>query len=236
MKIKNKIYISVALVLPVTIVYYLTYVSVDKLFSKWCKTNYCFEFPAYADTLAIYVALVGLDFVVTSLNEWKTQEKYFKSRENLELLAELCTVLKNIDENLLKLKMTDLSKLNINDLLFLRSFSKGSLNRYLNEQLDFTYKKVMKRKNTLDEEKEVIVEKSNGLYQDDINWIFNEYSKIILKASSELSIKIEEKETDTMEDYKQELDTLYKEYNPVIQKVLLKLENLERKLNAFLDG
>jgi hypothetical protein len=77
MNIRNKIFISVGLVLPVTLIYYLTYVSVDKLFSKWCKTNYCFEFPPYADTLAIYVAVVGLYFVVTSLNEWKTQEKYF---------------------------------------------------------------------------------------------------------------------------------------------------------------
>lgn len=235
MKIKNKIYISIALLLPMTIVYYLTYVSVHKLFSKWCKTNYCFEFPPYADTLAIYVALVGLYFVVNSLNEWKDQEKYFKSRTNLTLLSEICAVLKSIDEDLLDLKMTDLSKYGSNDLLTMVPSSKGGLNKYLNDQLEFTHGKVERKIRTLKQEKEIIVNKSNGLFQEDINCIFNKYSDIISNASSELNKKIEKKGSDSMKDYQQELNSLYNKYHSQIENVLTQFETLELKLDDFLD-
>lgn len=236
MKIRNKIYWSVGLLLPGTGLYYLTYVSVDKLFSKWCKTNYCFEFPPYADTLAIYVAVVGLYFVVTSLNEWKTQEKYFKSRANFEILSEMCAVLKNIDEDLLNLKMTDFSKHNKNDLLFMMSFSQGSLNNYLNDQLKFTHDKVKRKSSTLEQEKEAIVNKSNGLLQEDINKIFSAYSEIILNASIQLNTRIEKKDNDSMEDYQQELDSLYTTFHHDIDNLSIKLKKLEKDLNDFLDG
>ena len=236
MKIRNKIYWSVGLVLPGTGLYYLTFVSVDKLFSKWCKTNYCFEFPPYADTLAIYVAVVGLYFVVTSLNEWKTQEKYFKSRVNFEILSEMCAVLKNIDEDLLNLKMTDLSKYNKSDLLFMMGFSQGSLNNYLNDQLKFTHDKVKRKSSTLEQEKEAIVDKSNGLLQEDINKIFSAYSEIILKASIQLNKTIEKKDNDSMEDYQQELDSLYTTFHHDIENLLDELKKLEKYLNDFLDG
>lgn len=236
MKIRNKIYWSVGLVLPGTGLYYLTFVSVDKLFSKWCKTNYCFEFPPYADTLAIYVAVVGLYFVVTSLNEWKTQEKYFKSRVNFVILSEMCAVLKNIDEDLLNLKMTDLSKYNKSDLLFMMGFSQGSLNNYLNDQLKFTHDKVKRKSSTLEQEKEAIVDKSNGLLQEDINKIFSAYSEIILKASIQLNTRIEKKDNDSMEDYQQELDSLYTTFHHDIDNLSIKLKKLEKDLNDFLDG
>ena len=236
MNIRNKIYISVGLVLPVTLIYYLTYVSVDKLFSKWCKTNYCFEFPPYADTLAIYVAVVGLYFVVTSLNEWKTQEKYFKSRANFEILSEMCAVLKNMDEDLLNLKKTNLSNYNKEDLLFMRLTSKGGLNNYLNSQLKFTYDKVKRKSSTLEQEKEAIVDKSNGLLQEDINKIFSAYSEIILKASIQLNTRIEKKDNDSMEDYQQELDSLYTTFHHDIDNLLVTLKKLEKSLNDFLDG
>lgn len=236
MKIRNKIYWSIGLVIPGTVLYYLIFVLVDKLFSKWCKTHYCFEFPPYADSLAIYVAVVGLYFVITSLNEWKTQEKYFKSRANFEILSEMCAVLKNIDKDLLNLKMTDLSKHNKNDLLSFMSFTQGNLNNYLNEHLIFMHDKVKRKISTLEQEKEAIVDKSNGLLQEDINKIFSAYSEIILRASIQLSTRIEKKNNDSMEDYQQELDSLYTTFHDDIDNLLIKLEKLEKDLNNFLDG
>ncbi|MEG6548155.1 hypothetical protein V6C59_20070 [Acinetobacter bereziniae] len=235
MKIINKVLLSIGLVLPLTVIYYFAYVLTDKIFKDWCKANYCFEFPPYADVLAIYVAIVGLFFVVTSLNEWKVQEKYFKSRANLEILSERCSFLNEIKEDLFHLYSNDISKLKPNDIVYLGFIGGRSIGNYLNEELKFIHNRIKVRSNSLAIERESIVDKSNGLYQKDVNWIFNEYSKILINSDKYLNNKIKRNETDSFESYKNELNAIYTEYKNDIDKILLRLNSLEDDLNKFLD-
>lgn len=88
-KLRNKIITAFALTGVMSVIYYFAYSFVELNLSKWCKTNICIEFPSYADALAIWVAIIGLYFIVTSLEEWKGQYKFEKALQTFKKVKEL---------------------------------------------------------------------------------------------------------------------------------------------------
>ncbi len=109
MKLEDKIYGAIGLTVFLTIAYYYAYSFVDLHLSKLCDKYVCFEFPPYADFLAIWSAIIGLYFVVTSLDAWKHQDQYQTAKKNIEQLytisntvGRLTNILRNLDEYTLK--------------------------------------------------------------------------------------------------------------------------------------
>ena len=183
MNIRNKIYISVGLVLPVTLIYYLTYVSVDKLFSKWCKTNYCFEFPPYADTLAIYVAVVGLYFVVHSLDAWKHQDQYQISKQNIKLLHTISERL-----NSFNVKISNVRDFN-KEVLFLNTQRNKEI---IKTQLFSRYESLMENLGIIQLVNDTyykITQMEKGIYQNEFNTIINLAHSYVKNIDSEITDK-----------------------------------------------
>lgn len=83
MKLEDKIYFSVGLTVFLTIAYYYFYSFVDLYLSKLCDKYVCFKFLTYSELLAIWVALIGLSFVVSSLDDWKNQYKFEKATKTI---------------------------------------------------------------------------------------------------------------------------------------------------------
>lgn len=83
MKLKDKICFSVVSTVFLTIAYYYFYSFVDLYLSRLCDKYVCFKFLTYSELLAIWVALIGLYFVVSSLDEWKNQYKFEKATKTI---------------------------------------------------------------------------------------------------------------------------------------------------------
>ena len=220
MNIRNKIYISVGLVLPVTLIYYLTYVSVDKLFSKWCKTNYCFEFPPYADTLAIYVAIVGLYFVVHSLDAWKHQDQYQTAKQNIKRLHEIADELKNYNVKLS----------NLNERYIMLDYT-SSTREFKNTDLYLKYKDWIEKngiKNIISDADHKITQQEVNLYQED----FNKLIKICHDYIHDIDQKIMNKDRKIVEDYSKKEEKV-KEKREQQLSAINNLENTKGKYDVL---
>jgi len=104
MQVKKDIYKALGWTVVLTMSYYFTYAFVELKISDWCKNNICFEFPPYADILSIWVAIIGLYFVVTSLDAWKHQDQYQTAKANIKLLHKLADDLEKYDVQLSRLE------------------------------------------------------------------------------------------------------------------------------------
>lgn len=85
MTLRNKILSAIGLGLILTILYYYTYAYFQIWFEDLCKKNYCIEFFPIGDFIACYIAIVGLYFVVTSLDAWKNQYKFEEAVQTIKL-------------------------------------------------------------------------------------------------------------------------------------------------------
>lgn len=87
--------LSIELWILFSVIYYWLYIYLIKFTADYCKIepSYCIEFLPYGDFLAVYVAIVGLYFVVTSLDDWKHQDKFQTAKINLVKLHEINSIL-----------------------------------------------------------------------------------------------------------------------------------------------
>lgn len=69
--------LSIELWILCTLIYYWLYIFSIEHLTNFCKNEfpYCIDFLPYGDFLAAYIAIVGLYFVVSSLDDWKQQHK-----------------------------------------------------------------------------------------------------------------------------------------------------------------
>lgn len=89
MKLKNKFYIALVSTILMSVIYYLIYSYIELNQTDWCKKYICINLPSYEDVFAIWVAIVGLYFIVTSLEEWKGQYKFERSQQTFKKVTEL---------------------------------------------------------------------------------------------------------------------------------------------------
>lgn len=92
----KKIVVAICLMFFLILVYYLLMVGISKGFmNDFCHERYCFDFLDLSDFLAISIALIGLVYVIRSLDSWKEQDKFFNARNlcnQLKSLKRLCEV------------------------------------------------------------------------------------------------------------------------------------------------
>lgn len=91
----KKFYFSLFSIFILVILYYFTSVLSSKSWvSNFCANKHCLELLSLGDFLSIAVSIIGLVFVVQSLDGWKHQDRFFNAREICNLLIEL----KNLTE------------------------------------------------------------------------------------------------------------------------------------------
>jgi hypothetical protein len=63
--------------------------------ASWCQKIYCLDFLSFGEYLSISIAIIGLVFVIKSLDGWKEQDKFLNARNicnqliNFQTLCEL---------------------------------------------------------------------------------------------------------------------------------------------------
>lgn len=92
----KKIIIGLVVMILLIFGYYLLMVAILKgMMNDFCQRKYCFDLLDLSDYLSISMALVGLVFVVKSLDSWKEQDKFFNARNlcnKLTTLKDLCDI------------------------------------------------------------------------------------------------------------------------------------------------
>jgi len=86
---KFSLKLAISFWIVVTITYYFFYVAVDKWINNFCRNKYCLELLEYSDILSMYIAIIGLIFVVRGLDIWKEQLAYNEATNNLKELKKL---------------------------------------------------------------------------------------------------------------------------------------------------
>lgn len=225
MKLEDKIYASIGLTVFLTIAYYYVYSFVDLYVSKLCDKYVCFEFPPYADVLAIYVAIVGLYFVVTSLDAWKSQDKYQTAKLNIkdpltlkDKLIGLCHKLNNIYRPYLE---SENKIIRYGDEL---ETVKNILEEYIyKSQLEVTVNKILETNKS-----------SNSLFQNDFDKISKRSNLLLLNIKQD--VKLIEKTVDNKEgDYNFELKKIYIKYVDEIENLIDDIDRLNTEIKNCVE-
>lgn len=228
MKLEDKIYGAIGLTVFLTIAYYYVYSFVELHMSKLCDKYVCFEFPPYADFLAIWSAIIGLYFVVTSLDAWKKQDQYNNAKNRIALLNDLKYKLefsfgyKICDfynrpqgENEIKVIKTNLE----------RDYIIARFNAYLEDT------NILKELRKLDRDNYYT---KNCLYQNDFDKVIELAYNYVGGCYNEIkSLSLTKEET--KESYQNSLEQIYRMHRNYDYQFKQNLNKLNDKLNKFIE-
>lgn len=101
MKTKTK-GISAAIIFIISIgVYYYLIQGIEWFWSDFCaNSNSCMKTLSLAEFLSIEVALIGMYFVVSTLDDWKKQDQYQVAKANILKLHNISSILKKFNEKI----------------------------------------------------------------------------------------------------------------------------------------
>lgn len=195
MKLEDKIYGSIGLTVFLTIAYYYAYSFAELYLRKLCDKYVCFEFPPYADFLAIWSAIIGLYFVVTSLDAWKHQDQYQTAKQNIKLLHTISEELNSFNVKISKVR--DFNK----DVLFLNTQGNKEI---MKTQLFSRYESLMENLGIIQLVNDTdykITQMEKGLYQNEFNTIINLAHSYVTNIDSE----IKKKNAEIMKNYQENI-------------------------------
>lgn len=195
MKLEDKIYGSIGLTVFLTIAYYYAYSFAELYLRKLCDKYVCFEFPPYADFLAIWSAIIGLYFVVTSLDAWKHQDQYQTAKQNIKLLHTISEELNSFNVKISKVR--DFNK----DILFLNTQGNKEI---MKTQLFSRYESLMENLGIIQLVNDTdykITQMEKGLYQNEFNTIINLAHSYVTNIDSE----IKKKNAEIMKNYQENI-------------------------------
>lgn len=222
MKLEDKIYGAIGLTIFLTIAYYYAYSFVELYLSKLCDKYVCFEFPPYADFLAIWSAIIGLYFVVTSLDAWKHQDQYQTAKQNIKLLH-------TVSEKLLSfnVKISNVRDFN-KEVLFLKTQRNKEI---IKTQLFSRYESLMENLGIIQLVNDTdykITQMEKGLYQNEFNTIINIAHSYVTNIDSE----IKKKNAEIMENYQENIVQNELDKNQKLAEAE-KIEDEDRRKNAI---
>ncbi|WP_151829095.1 hypothetical protein [Acinetobacter radioresistens] len=173
MKLEDKIYFSVGLTVFLTIAYYYFYSFVDLYLSKLCDKYVCFKFLTYSELLAIWVAVIGLYFIVSSLDDWKNQYKFEKAMKTIAEFNNIVYLLNflesRINDMIIKSKRNNFTGLSFIESDFDEQVSKEDV--YLK----------------LSHLEEIINYEKNNLHQERFEDLFIKFNNLIINTISSIA-------------------------------------------------
>lgn len=162
MHVKKGIYTALLLTVFLTIAYYFMYAFLELNMKEWCEKYICFEFPSYADVLAIWVAIIGLYFVITSIDAWKNQYKFQEAIKTCKEFDKAPLILEQLLGEFYQL-INDCKKYNYGDMY-------GAISDF--DQM-YESKNLSMRIFNINE---LINHNKNNLYQDDFENLLNDFN------------------------------------------------------------
>ncbi|CDG75853.1 hypothetical protein J671_2521 [Acinetobacter sp. 1130196] len=208
----KKIFITTFLVIVLLLGYYVAMVGVLKgWMNNFCQRKYCLEFLSLGDYLSILIAVIGLVFVVQSLDAWKEQDKFLNARN-------ICNQL---------IKFQDLCEF---DLILLIQEKQNEINQLasLEEQRKFL-------KNTffelglfqINQELDERLRQSNCLYKSELNEIYKVLNQCLNKMFT--NIENEKRSFHNIDSF------LNRAIRDDIKEVNNKLMQITQKLNKKIN-
>ncbi|MBL4063535.1 hypothetical protein [Acinetobacter baumannii] len=173
MKLEDKIYFSVGLTVFLTIAYYYFYSFVDLYLSKLCDKYVCFKFLTYSELLAIWVALIGLSFVISSLDDWKNQYKFEKATKTIAELNNIIYLLNFLESR-------------INDMII-----KSKRDNFIGlSSIESDFKEQVSKEDIysrLSHLEEIINYEKNNLHQKKFEDLFIKFNNLIINTLSNIA-------------------------------------------------
>ena len=218
MNIKEKTYFSIGLTVFIIIAYYYLYSFVELASNNLCQKYICFEFPSLAEVLAIYVAIIGLYFVVTSLDAWKQQDKYYNTKKSMEYITQINRGIFLISRKLNDFYPIETAVLSHEELNFIKSEFKTI----------FKDTGIFEHYNNLDRHNY----SNNLLFETEVLSISNKLSKIIFKLNQDIN-ELKEIENLTPNRFKGELFQIYNRQRNSIAEVGNEIYKLNTDIKDF---
>ncbi|MFK8986688.1 hypothetical protein [Acinetobacter seifertii] len=215
-------------------IYYFLIQGIDWFWSDFCEQSYCMKTLSLAEFLAIEAALIGVYFVISSLDDWKHQDKYQTAKSNLVKLHEINSTLlvfkkklSNFDECYVEYFPNSLSD---NDIKETNSFKKYK-----------AIKSLLKIQEKLEECDHDINKKSVNLFQNNFESCINLAKTYIQEIEIEISnlnnkkrVEINNKITEQQEKKRKE-EELIENMSEGYAKDLLKIAHGANKYSFSLN-
>ena len=232
MKTSTKGFIAAIVFLSSIGIYYYLSMGIDNYWLDYCSKNYCMKTLSLAEFLAIEAALLGVYFVVSSIDDWKKQDQYLNAKQNIEQLYKIESKIKIFKGKALDLHNFSLDTSNIfprkehpnpqNTNMYLKYLGiKNSLNidkLILDTEIDITKKmislKQKKFENIITIAKDYINKIDKEIKKEDDS-LLNQYR--IEKTNTDNKLKLIERNIGLMKDervkeaYKKILDMICKD-------------------------
>lgn len=215
--LKQEIGLATLLLFIIIAIHYFISVASDKYWKGLCDSWYCLELIPLGDVISISIAIIGLYFVVKSLDAWKHQDQYQTAKNNIIFLHDIS---KDLTNYISEIK-------NINEIsLSLKDFMGWKENTY-------TYAKYIKikNKNNIFEKtnniENIIIHQNKNLYQDDFKNLVNNVLLILrnidnkIKNQDKLVMKTQNEEVINFSDIK--------ENPPIESKIFIKNFDLDKQ-------
>lgn len=172
MVIKHKIWIAIGLGVILTTLYYYIYAFFQIWFDKLCENYYCIEFFPIGDFIACYIAIVGLYFVVTSLDAWKNQYKFEEAVQTIKMFDQQLPMMQLLISHIHVL-INDSKKNDYGDMFGAeQNFEDMLKNKNIYHRLDKLGDTIRNNKNNLHQEKfESLYEEFDGAINEIIQTI-----------------------------------------------------------------
>lgn len=230
MKTKTKgMWAAIGFILSIGVYYFLVQ-GIEWIWSSVCAKHYCMKTLSLAEFLAIEAALIGLYFVVSSLDAWKHQDKYNNAKNRIALINDLKY------------------KIEFSFGYKICSFYNNNISRGENEKKVFRmglerdyiiacFKAYLKDTNIIGDIRNLDRENynvKNCLYQKDFDEVIDLAYKYIEGCNIEIK-KLKVTKDDTRESYEKELTKIYKRHRNYDYYFRENLKKLNIKLNNFIE-
>lgn len=228
MTLKNKILCAIALGVISILLYYFLFVAVEKNSISICATFYCLELIPIGDFIAIYIAIIGLFFVVSSLNDWKIQDKYNNAKIRVAELNEISNLMRDFSFKICafynhKTSGENQSKVSVsvpND-----DYVRNMFKAYIEDT------GILNRISELDKRN---YSSKDCLFQNDFDHVIEQGYKFINGCNRDIK-EMAKTEEDTHKSYEHALDIIYKKHKNESEIFKKGLAELNRKLSQIVN-
>ncbi|WP_421833026.1 hypothetical protein ACOQNK_17735 [Acinetobacter baumannii] len=228
MKLKHKILLAIGLGAFSIFLYYFLFVAVEKNSISICANFYCLELIPIGDFIAIYIAIVGLFFVVSSLNDWKVQDKYNNAKIRVAELNEISILIDDFSFKICAFynyKTSGENQSKVSRLIPNDDYVRNMFKAYIEDTGILNRIRELDKRNYFSKD---------CLFQKDFDHIIEYGYKFINGCNKEIR-EMAKTQEDTRESYEHTLDLIYKNHRNESEIFKKDLAGLNRKLSQIVN-
>lgn len=249
--LKQEIGLATLLLIIIIVIHYFISVTSDKYWKGLCDSWYCLELIPLGDVISISIAIIGLYFVVKSLDAWKHQDQYQTAKKNIKALFKFSSELVEYIDFLKSIESGKNSICNNLDINFINDIEDVGNTQVFNVYIE----KHKQTKANFDTLKEETTNKNINLFQIKFNEIINIIDKVLDKIHDEINNENDNIRQDFLKNHiinkdkfnrldrkkkikdidQKKLDDIINKHDNEINKINIYLNDLQSKLNNYVQ-